>query len=133
MFIDGTQVADKAVDGILQRIDALAAKIGTTAQHIWDVYVAQAKVEGVRDLMIVGIMLTMAIVTGIGFKWFWFKAKKADSDIEDFFVFMAGFCVIAFIISVVCTFSFAYSAVGEFLNPQYWAFQHLTADLKNLF
>jgi hypothetical protein len=76
MFIDGTQVADKAVDGILQRIDALAAKIGTTAQHIWDVYVAQAKVEGVRDLMIVGIMLTMAIVTGIGFKWFWFKEKS---------------------------------------------------------
>jgi len=133
MFIDGTQVADKAVDGILQRIDALAAKIGTTAQHIWDVYVAQAKVEGVRDVMIVGIMLTMAIVTGIGFKWFWFKAKEADSDVEGFFGFMAGVCVIVFIVSVVLTFSFAYSAVGEFLNPQYWAFQHLTADLKNLF
>jgi hypothetical protein len=89
-------------------------------------------VEGVRDVMIVGIMLTMAIVTGIGFKWFWFKAKEADSDVE-FFGFMAGVCAIVFIVSVVLTFSFAYSAVGEFLNPQYWAFQHLTADLKNLF
>ena len=58
MFIDGAQVADKAVDGILQRIDALAAKIGTTAAHIWDVYVQQARVEAIRDTFFVVLFLT---------------------------------------------------------------------------
>ena len=37
MLIDGTQVADKAVDGILQRIDALAAKdiLSLALRNMW--------------------------------------------------------------------------------------------------
>jgi hypothetical protein len=34
---------------------------------------------------------------------------------------------------VVGAFAVSYNALTEWLNPQYWAFQHLTADLKNLF
>ena len=60
MLIDGTQVADKAVDGILQRIDALSAKIGTTAAHVWDVYVQQARVEAIRDTVFVVILLIVS-------------------------------------------------------------------------
>ena len=47
----GAQVTDKAIDGILQRLDALAAKIGTTAAQLWQVYIAEARVETIRDLV----------------------------------------------------------------------------------
>ena len=42
----GAEVADKAVQGVLSRIDALAQKLGTTAAQVWNIYVAIGFGEG---------------------------------------------------------------------------------------
>ena len=132
MFIDGAQVADKAVDGILQRIDALAAKIGTTAQHIWDVYVAQARVEAIRDtIFVVLFLIVSSLLAYLSYRLFQHGIKENDYDV---WPYVTG--TSAAIVSVACVaiaLVTMYSAIGEWLNPQYWAFQNLTKDLKNLF
>jgi hypothetical protein len=64
MFQTGAQVTDKAVDGILQRIDSLSVKIGTTAAHVWDVYVQQARVEAIRDTVFVVLLLIVSYLLG---------------------------------------------------------------------
>jgi hypothetical protein len=132
MFIDGAQVADKAVDGILQRIDALAAKIGTTAQHIWDVYVAQARVEAIRDTVFVVLFLIVSsLLAYLSYRLFRYGIKRDGYDDWPYITGgFAGFFSLAILVASLVIF---YGAIGEWLNPQYWAFQQLTKDLKNLF
>jgi len=126
----GPQVADQAIQGILQRIDALASKIGTTAAHVYDVYIAQSKVEAIRDLMVMAIMLVFIAAGAISFKLLWEKAEKESGD---FYGFLCFVCAAVVVVGTLSAFIFGYSAVGEWLNPQYWAFQHLMQDLKSLF
>jgi hypothetical protein len=132
MLIDGTQVADKAVDGILQRIDALSAKIGTTAAHVWDVYVQQARVEAIRDTVFVVILLIVSSL--LAYLSYRLSRHGIKRDCYDDWPFITGtFAVIGSIGALIAALVISYGAIGELLNPQYWAFQHLMADLKNLF
>jgi len=116
----GAQVANDAVQGILSRIDQLASKIGTTAAHVWDVYVGQARVEAIRD----GVVGAILFLGSLLFFWVFFHCDDEDAKIGCFLVAVA-----AGIASLI----WFYGSAGEWLNPQYWAFQHLTQDLKNLF
>lgn len=115
----GAQVADQAVQGILSRIDALAAKLGTTAANVWNIYIAQAKVEAVRDSVIGGILVLLSLLL------FGTSFSVEDDDIKAG-AFLVGLVVLGF------SLMWWYSAIGEWINPSYWAFQHLTQDLKNL-
>lgn len=132
----GTQVADKAVDGILQRIDALAAKIGTTAQHVWEVYVAQAKVEAVRDTATgVFFVIVSALLSYLAYRLFLYgiKVGKSKGDESPDWPFITGsLAALVTVIFLVIAISVFYSALGEWINPQYWAFQHLAQDIKGL-
>lgn len=124
-MIDTT--TDKAVDGVLQRIDVLAAKLGTTASHIWDVYVAQARVEAVRDIV-------MLVVFGILLLWpgrllMSFCYKKSEDDDWGIGLF---FTVVGLLVLLIAVLSCGYDAMGELMNPQYWAFQNLMHDIKGL-
>lgn len=134
MILDGAQVADAAVQGILSRIDQLAAKIGTTAAHVWQIYIAQARVEAIRDTGMAVLLLSLAIflatyVRGL----FWRRYKTANKDSEQGWFFGVALSLLATGALLFPFFAYIYSAIPEWLNPQYWAFQHLTADLKNLF
>ena len=130
MFQTGAQVAGQAVQGILQRIDSLAEKIGTTAQAIWQVYVGQARVEGIRDLCIAGVFILLAgVLAKLSVVW-WAKGITTKEEGWCGCGVFAGLCSGALLMGSL---TWIYGAIGELLNPQYWAFQHLTEDLKNLF
>jgi hypothetical protein len=135
--VSGAQVADNAVQGILQRIDALAAKIGTTAAHVWEIYIQQARVEGIRDA---SLLLLLLIVAAVLVRLVFFAGKRAK-EIKSNGRYSSdgdGWVAICIISGVAAGFAvglglmFGYGALGELLNPQYWAFQHLAADLRNI-
>ena len=136
MFIDtptGAEVADKAIQGVLSRVDALAGKLGIAANQLWSIYVGQARVEAVRDFAFVALGILAVVLGSFGFKVSWFRAKKSNTDTEEFWGFLCFAAAAVVIGGVFLVLSFFYDAVGEWLNPQYWAFKHLTGDLKNLF
>lgn len=126
----GAQVADHTVQEILQRIDTLATKIGTTAAHIWDVYVQQARVEAIRDTAFAVIFGVLSVALAyLAFRLFKY-GLKSDYDVWPYVC--GSLSAIAAVVLFLASGSFGYSSIGEWLNPQYWAFQHLMQDLKNL-
>ena len=137
IFSEGAQVADKAVQEVLSRVDALAAKLGIAAQHVWEIYVQQAKVEAIRDVITTVLFLLIAFGLFKAIPFFWGLKQKAAS--VDRYEDGAGWAAAAIISGVLIlpavglVLGFLYSAVGEWINPQYWAFQHLVLDLKNIF
>jgi hypothetical protein len=135
MFVDGSQVTQNITNEILQRVDVLSAKLGTTASHIWDVYVTQGKVEAIRDSVVLGICLIAATGLVLLAKSLHKKIENCCNNGEDElgYVIATVFTIILILFTVITGLVHGYDAVGEWLNPQYWAFQHLTMDLKNLF
>jgi hypothetical protein len=54
-----TDIQQSLQDAIFTRLDAVAAKLGVAAGHIWPVLVRQARVDGVRDV-VTGCTLALA-------------------------------------------------------------------------
>ena len=102
---------------LLNRLDALAAKLGTTAEHLWGVLIYQARID--------------ALVSAIGFvvfgliTMFLYKVvRNADDEIDR--IFPAVGMVITFGIAIACLFSIW----TPLLNPEYFALQKVLEVLK---
>lgn len=122
---------------LLRRLDALAAKLGTTAAHVWQVYVAQGRVEAVRDSIMVAMLAGVAIAMLLRAPQFCWRnrceiKKKCQWDGDGWTALAVLSVGIALVCCIVAVY-FGYSAAGEWLNPQYWAFQHLMQDLHGAF
>ena len=110
MLQTGAQVTDKAVDGILQRIDALSAKIGTTAAHVWDVYVQQARVEAIRDTVFVVLLLIVSsLLAYLSYRLFCHGIKRDNYD--DWFFIMGNFAVIGSVGALIAALVISYGAM----------------------
>ena len=115
-----------------QLIEALAAKLGTTAEHLWGVLVKQAPISGAVDLV-------LCIVIAAAAAW-WLQLVKrkttcppkteddrypsAEWDSDPAFVAWVG-VVIAVVFALVCIVGSAQGIVAAFANPEYWALKQL--------
>lgn len=118
---------------ILKRIDALAAKLNTTAAQIWDVYVAQARMEIVYNVLY-AIVWTVFAVAAFRFGKFWhaktnepLKGYCSDHDGE-WMCTIASACV--FILALGATASLIAEIATLAFNPRYWAIQQIIGALK---
>ncbi len=104
-------------DEILKRIDALAAKLGVTVNHLWAVLVKEARIEALESI-------------GWGLMWFTFSlyltlfckaAWKRDDRNLDVPIAVGA-------IALVCFLAACYEVsgtVGMILNPEYWALKEV--------
>lgn len=111
---------------LLGRLDALAAKLGVTAQYLWSVLLAQARVEiiatTVKCGLLVAAMAAMVLLARYGFK----KSAVAGMwDGEEWTVLW----IVSLIVALVCFFVLL-SGVSELLtltrNPEFWALKQVT-------
>ena len=120
-------------DKYRQLIEDMAAKLGTTAEHLWGVLVKQAPISGSVDL---AVCIVMAASTAW---WFRFAIRKTTRrpDNPDMYLSQRsewdGALAFSAWISVVfsVTFSLIFIAgsaqgiVSAFANPEYWALMRL--------
>lgn len=122
-----TPASVQITNSILDRVDAIAAKLGVAANHLYAVYVHQAFVVGIQDLIVAAVCL---ILFSIGL----YKAKsfvKWDLDHEYGSRGVLSFCG-AVVITLSLTFGIIYatSAISPLVNPEYWAMQQIISQLK---
>ncbi len=109
---------------------ALAAKLGTTAQHIWAVLIRQARVEIAIDAI---FLILSILIFSAWFRWLRTYLKRNESDFFDgspaevFPLIVCGIgCLILFGFCVACLFELP----TLLLNPEYWALQQIMGAMK---
>lgn len=107
---------------ILKRIDVLAEKLGTTATHIYQVYVAQARIEAIEDIIAALAFAAIALVC-ILLAMKNFRSKNVDQ-------FVIAIMIIGAVISYFVAFYSILGAATEALNPEWWAIHHIAVELK---
>lgn len=119
---------------VLARVDALAAKLGIAADHIYAVYLAQARVEFIRDVAFLLTSMVLAAVwcavarTGIKEDgWFWDTRYNDPGGPSGVFMLMGGVAIACFLTISVIT------AIVELptlaFNPEFWVMQQIAAAL----
>jgi len=104
-------------------IEELAAKLGTTAEHLWGVLVRQAPITATIDLVqLVGMWVLVFLLAKYAVK------KWQDADTEDcegramFATIATGICTL---VAIIAFFTAPESIVAGFFNPEYWALRQI--------
>lgn len=128
---------------LLKRLDAIAAKLGVTAQYLWSVLIRQGHIDGIMQVSTGGILIALAAslafvswrstvkrtrlkavrtVYGLGEP---LSAGEEYSWSED----TAGWALMAPAIMAIVVLGvsipFFYDGISELLNPAFYAFQHI--------
>ena len=106
-----------------QMIGVLAAKLGTTVEHLWGVLVRQALVSG--TIHIFSCIALWAIARGLFVLFIRSKALTHDEKILGGVV--AGVVSVIAVIYTLYSFSIIFTA---FINPEYWALQEVIGSLR---
>ena len=113
-------------------IEALASKLGTTAEHIWGVLVRQAPISGIVDLVLCAVITAVTV-------WFVALVKRRtttpqvtdedrypSAEWRDESAFLAwAVAIIAGVIALICVTGSAQGIAAAFANPEYWALKQL--------
>ena len=109
---------------LLQRLDALAAKLNVTAQYLWAVMLRQAHIEAATDLVWASISLTIALACGYFLLRVARMALANTWDSEDYLLkaLVAGLVTLLAVVFFCINLQ---NAITPLLNPEFWALQQL--------
>jgi len=116
----------------LDLLQQLAAKLGTTAEHLWSVLIRQAYISFAMDLVLyVALILAMFVCFK---KVFPFFGHKCQEDPDGDFVYLLGtFFVGAILLACTLVAIFGISdTVTKIANPEYWALMQIFDAMKGV-
>lgn len=104
-------------------IQDLAAKLGTTAEHLWGVLVRQAPLSAAIDLIQLVVIWVIAFGLLKRAAVAWKKSETEDNEVEvGAYSLFAGLAVVAGIaVFLACP----HGIVSGFFNPEYWALKQI--------
>ena len=114
---------------LLQRIDALAAKLDVTAAHLWEVLIRQAWVFVVQTAVAVFVV---GWVTQVYLRWYrsWKAGRKPyepEADLAELGLIASGVTLaIAWLIVLIL----GIDALGALLNPEYYALSKILSAVN---
>jgi len=113
---------------VLQRIDALAAKLGVAAGEVWKILVKQSVVEAWQQVA-TGVVFVLVMVAFIYFgRWCW-KRYEESGGYGDWNTSALIAYSLALIPAVIAICS-VITAISRFVNPEYYALQVILETLK---
>jgi len=115
---------------VLQRLDAIAAKLGVVASHLWVVLIKQAISDGTVYLTFSFIGLLVATGAGFSTKYAFFKYRHSDgyNERDTWFWATIGSAVVLAIAGLLCIWTGS-DGFQQFYNPEYYALQSLIKGL----
>lgn len=104
-------------------LEILAAKFGTTVEHLWEVMVRQSILIGSIELGVIFVWIILAVIAlhYIKRKTHGERSEWCDEKKEIAWGILCLFITLATIISGVCI----SGIISGIVNPEYWALQKL--------
>lgn len=114
-------------------LSSIAETFNTTAEHLWEVTVNQAVINGIHQsiFMIMWMIMSYHLLT--------FLKEKMKSKLEEGGMFSIGeqlvFLRIMFTLLLIITCALVPNCITgiitAFFNPEYWALQNIMSLIKN--
>jgi hypothetical protein len=114
---------DKVMAKATEYIDALAAKLGVAAEHVYGILVKQAFAEGIVSLAI-GVLLLIGLIIGLVFAVKAFKEIADGLDVFELTLLIAIPVVIAFAVGA-STLGQLTDGIKHVINPEYYAIKEI--------
>lgn len=110
-------------------LEKLAAKLGTTIEHLWMVLVNQAHVQVWKNAVTI---IILAIVNAFFAKYAFglFKGKHFSDDDDAYPIFVVIFTTILLVTSSIFGVRLFLEAFDAALNPEYWALNKILELIK---
>ncbi len=110
-------------------IEALASKLGTTVEHLWEVLIRQAYISFWTDILY--YLITAAIVLfAVKFSLkAWRKSDESTWNDDEWRMLPIGLCLFALILSIIAVVCVG-DTVTKVANPEYWALKEVLATVK---
>lgn len=117
-------------------LEKLAAKFGTTVEMLWDVLLKQAVISATMDLI-----FCVGIVLGLGWCFRFVQRKTTpvpDTDSRYSYSDWGGegkgvawlVMAVMAVIGAILIIAGVQNAVTGYMNPQYWALEHILKSCK---
>jgi cytochrome bd-type quinol oxidase subunit 1 len=119
-------MGEKITEEVLKRIDALAAKLGVVAEHLWEVLVRQAAIDGYVHLAWAAVLFVISTVLVTVSYRLYKRAMQNDTNDGPGY----GFCaVMFFLLGLLCflggSVGNVMNAISELANPEFAALKLL--------
>ena len=105
---------------LLKRLDLLSSKLGVTAEGLWRILIAQARVKIIENCVAAGICFCLAVACGFFARWL----RKGGISEEAPFDLFAISVVATAVFSIVGIYRL-FACITPALNPQFWALKQL--------
>ena len=119
---------------VIDALQVLADKLGTTADFLWEVLLRQAMLEGVFNVFVALSWTLIVVATLIGCRKIWVALPKAiPNDSNGVLVIRMLLGVASALLVIVGTVTGIFGpiriALTCFVNPEYWASQEVLKRL----
>lgn len=117
---------------VIEAVNILANKLGTTGTHLWGVLVRQAPISAITSMSLFIVGFLLAILGWIAVGKIMTMLGKPDIDNEIAGSIVAIISSISFLISIILLFNIGSIDIwiSGLCNPEYWAFQNLIHTFK---
>lgn len=109
----------------LNALKELAAKLGTTAEHLWSVLIRQAYISFATDLV---LYFVLALAMWLSFKkLFPFLSNRIHEDPDGDFAYWiaAGMTATLLVLCILLAIFNITDTVTKIANPEYWALMRI--------
>jgi len=121
---------EKVFEKVTQYIDALAAKLGVAAEHVYGVLVRQQVAEGIVDIVVGTLVLTLlAVVLMILYKKYGLPTVEDETDFM-FLLLAAAIPVGLIILAGSYGIEELSTGIKQVINPEYYAIREILDAIK---
>jgi len=103
------------IDGL----QALASKLGVTAEYLWGVLLKQAPISAALDFAFIAFVALL-----------WCVIYRFRKHLDDFNVILFFFGVIIMVVLTVLAVIIVFVAPTALLNPEYWALKQVLSAIN---
>jgi ABC-type polysaccharide/polyol phosphate export permease len=121
---------NKVFEKVTEYIDAIAAKLGVAAEHVYGVLVRQQVAEGITDI-VTGVIILVLVITGALIFSKKIKVRFIEDEFDAFILFIGGLLfLVLFVAPIGYSIENISDGIKHIVNPEYYAIKEILRAIK---